>query len=286
MAPSNPDHAGTLPDIDDHLSPPDALCEIWDGEVIEPVPADRPHAQRHAKVLALVEAHTQPAFQVGSDLLTRTSRNRDIAPDVSVFPAAPDPVTGRRQLDHVSFEIVSTVSLNTTGKRAAELMKRGVRRVFAIDVPRSRVLEWSAELATWSPLDPSGWIDDPVFAVPLPLRELVTAGTPDNAVARALIDRGNPVIDQMRAQDRASAEQAGKQQGLAEGKHQGLIEGKRNGLLDGQRVAIVAVLGARQLALKPAEVARIFEEDDADQIVAWLRLAATCARASELFDER
>src|SRR5215831_4299942 len=49
----------------------------------------------------------------------------------------------------------------TGARKAAKLAARGVRRVFAIDVERSRALEWSAALGTWSLLDPAGQITDP-----------------------------------------------------------------------------------------------------------------------------
>jgi hypothetical protein len=83
------------------------------------------------------------AFEVAADLLTRTSRVDDIAPDVSVYPDAPDPRTGGRQLEQLAFEIVSTQSLGDAAGKARKLATRGVRRVFAIDVARSRALEWS-----------------------------------------------------------------------------------------------------------------------------------------------
>ena len=87
-----------LPDIDDHLVEPETPYEIWDGEVVYVSPAKPPHAERHRQLCALIEAHTGPEFQSAADLLTRTSRIDDIAPDVSVYPAAPNPATGGRQL--------------------------------------------------------------------------------------------------------------------------------------------------------------------------------------------
>jgi hypothetical protein len=76
-------------------------------------------------------------------------------PDVSVYPDAPDPRTGGRQLEQLAFELASTQSLGHAGRKAAKLAGRGVRRVFAIDVERSRALEWSAALGAWRELDPA-----------------------------------------------------------------------------------------------------------------------------------
>jgi Uma2 family endonuclease len=269
MSTSDALHAGPFPAVDDHLVPPGAEYEIWDGEIVEVPAAEEPHAERHSKVAALIEAHAGPEFDVASEMLTRTSQAREFAPDVSVYPMARDPVTGGRQLEHLAFEVVSTVPLSTTGARAAELMRRGVRRVFAIDVGRSRVMEWLVALGTWSMLQAGTYIDDRSLAVPLPIDELVRAGKADDAVARALIDNGNPVIAEVRAQERA----AGRQEGLSEGQRQG------------QRDAILQVLEARGIELSPHARARILGERDPERLRGWLGCAARCSSAAELFAE-
>src|SRR5262245_61799354 len=46
-----------------------------------------------------------------------------------------------------------------------KLTERGVRRVFAIDIERSRLLEWSTAADTWSTLDPTGCIVEPALEV-------------------------------------------------------------------------------------------------------------------------
>ena len=97
-----------LPPVDERLVVPGTRHEIYDGELVYVPPADPPHAIQHSKVSALVEAHAKPEFHVASDMLTRTSRTSDVAPDVSVFPRAPHPETGGRQLEHLAFEVVST----------------------------------------------------------------------------------------------------------------------------------------------------------------------------------
>jgi hypothetical protein len=70
-----------------------------------------------------------------------------------VCPDAPDPGTSGSQLELIVFEIASTQSVAHAGRKAAKLTGHGVRRVFAINVERSRALDWSAELATWRELD-------------------------------------------------------------------------------------------------------------------------------------
>src|SRR4051812_30641197 len=120
-----------LPSIDDRLVEPETRYEMYDGELVYVPPADPPHGIRHSKISALVEAHAAADFEVASDMLTRTSKTSDVAPDVSVFPSARDPVTGGRQLEQLAFEVVSTQSIKRAGQKAAKLTERGVRRVFA-----------------------------------------------------------------------------------------------------------------------------------------------------------
>src|ERR1043165_324377 len=132
-----------LPAIDDRLAVPETRYEIIEGRGGYVSPADTPHAMRQSKLAALLEAHTGLEYAVAAEMLTRTSERNDFAPDVSVFPAALDPVTGKRQLEHLAFEVVSTQTLRNAAYKADQLVGRGVRRVFAIDVERGRALECS-----------------------------------------------------------------------------------------------------------------------------------------------
>jgi Uma2 family endonuclease len=254
-----------LPDIDERLVTPGTRYEMLDGELVYVAPAKRPHAVRHSKALALLEAHVRAEFDVACDLLTRTSRKNDFAPDVSVFPRAWRPRTRRRQLAQLAFEIVSTESLSHAGKKAAELIARGVRRVFAINVERERALEWSSVLGTWSMLDISAYIEDPVLATPLPIEALVRTAWADDAVAHALVAKGNPVIKAVRAQGRA--------EGFSKGKQEGLVE------------ALLAILTAREIALDGAACARVVGERDPIILARWVARAATCRDALRLFDD-
>jgi len=264
-----------LPAIDDRLVEPETRYEMYDGELVQVSPADPPHATRHVQAAALIEAHTGPGFEVAADLLTRTSKVDDLAPDISVYPDAPDPTTGGRQLEQLAFEIVSTQSLGDAGRKAAKLAGRGVRRVFAIDVERSRALEWSAELGTWRELDPAGHIEDPALEVPLPLEAMIHAAKTDDAVQQALIAKGNPVLTAHVAKHREEAEAEGLARGKAEGVQEGLARGKAEALL--------AVLVARGVAIGDAERQRILGERDPVQLDRWLARAATCTEAAELF---
>jgi Uma2 family endonuclease len=266
--------ASELPDIDDRLVEPETRYEMYDGELVDVPPADPPHATRHLQLAALIEAHTGAAFEAAADLLTRTSRLDDLAPDVSVYPDALDPRTGRRQLEQLAFEIASTQSLGNAGEKAAKLAGRGVRRVFAIDVERSRALEWSVELGSWRELDPASHIEDPALEVPLPINAMIHAAKADDAVQRALIAKANPVLEAHVARHREEAEA----KGLARGKAEGLTRGKAEALL--------TVLAARGVAVGDAERVRILGELDPVQLDRWLARAATCADVAELFTFR
>jgi hypothetical protein len=254
-----------LPPVDENIAPPETRYEVMDGELVYVSPALDPHGTRHSKISALVEAHAGVAFDVASDMLTRVSDDSDVAPDVSVFPLGPDPVTGGRQLEHLAFEVVSKQSLGYAGRRAAKLAARGVRRVFAIHVERGRALEWSATLAAWRDLDPDGQIDDPALAAPLPVAALLSAAKADDAMASALITKHNPKIEDFGARREAKGELAGVARGRAE--------------------AVIAVLTARGVAIDPADRARILGERDLDQLGRWLGRVASCTSMDDLFAE-
>jgi Uma2 family endonuclease len=260
--PSDARASSDLPDINDRLVEPETRYEMVDGELIFVSPSDPPHAERHFQLCALVEAHTGPGFEAACDLLTRTSQIDDFAPDVSVYPDDPDPRTGRRQIEQLAFEIVSTQSLANAGRKAAKLTARGVRRVFAIDIERSRALEWSTVLGAWSMLDATGHIVDPALEVALPIEALVHSAKADDAVARALVARHNPVIEAVRAE--------GKAEGIAEGKAEGIA------------TAILAMLAARGVSLDRAARDQILGERDVARLERWVARATTCASADEL----
>jgi len=278
-------HAGSeLPDIDDRLVEPETGHEMYDGELVEVPPSDPPHASRQVQLAALTEAHTGLAFEAAVNLLTRTSKVDDFASAISVYPAAPDPTTGGRQLQQLAFEIVGTQSLGHAGRKAAKLAARGVRRVFAIDVERPRALKWSAELGTWRELDVAGHIEDPALEVPLPINAMIHASNTDDAVQRALIAKDNPVLKAYIAKHREEA----RAEGIAEGKAvaKGIQEGLTRGKAEGKAGALLAVLAARGVALGDAVRVRILGERDPEQLDRWLARAATCTQAAELFTAR
>ncbi len=230
---------------------PETRYEVIDGEVVYVSPADPPHASRHSKLSALLEAYVADGYDAASDMLTRTSEKGDMAPDGSIYPTAPDPDTGGRQLEELAFEIVSTEALSHAGTKAARLAERGVRRVFAIDVERKRGLEWSRQTGSWEILASDAAIADRALALPLPIRDLVSAAKADDAVARALLAKANPVIAAALATARAQA--------------------------------VLAVLEARGIPIREEQRAAILDMRDQRTLERWIRVAATCGDAGELF---
>ncbi len=253
-----PGSSSELPEVDERLAEPETRFEVEDGRWVYVPPADEPHAESHLTVGALVKVHRAHGYSVAVDMLTRTSRTDDIAPDVSVYPTARNPRTGSRQLEEIAFEIVSTQSLSHAGNRAAKLVARGVRRVFALDVQRLRALEWSNETGEWEILDRGGRIEDPTLAVPIPIDALLDAARADDAIARALRAKRHPEFIAERAEGRAEGEARGRAEGL------------------------LAVLALRGLEPTEDERRRILAEHDLGRLARWLAAARTCADVATL----
>jgi Uma2 family endonuclease len=288
-----------LPPVDERLVEPETRYEMYDGELVYVPPADFAHGERQVKASGLIEVCVRPEFSVATEVLTRASRTSDIAPDISVHPRALDPATGRRQIAQLAFEVVSKQSLGNAADKARRLLGRGVRRVFAIDVEHGRAMEWSGALGAWQLLDLGACIEDPVLAVPLAIEPLVKAAIVDDAIARALVVKNNPVIAAEKADSRRKGKAEGReeglvegrQEGLAEGRHEGLAEGRQEGLaegrhegvLDGVRRSLLQLLAARGIALDPTDRARILDERDLQRLERWFARAAQCASIADMF---
>lgn len=246
--------------MDVRLVAPESRYEIDEGRLIHVPPADEPHGSRHSKVSALLEAYVAEDWDVASDMLTRTSETSDVAPDASVFPRARDPQTGGRQIEELAFEVASTERLNDAGAKARKLVGRGVRRVFAIDVPRRRAFEWSGNLGTWEILKPASFIEDRVLVTGLPVEALVHAAKADDAVARALLAKRNRVVEAA------------------------LLESRERGKAEGKAEAVLAVLRARGLKPTESERARIVGLRDDASLDVYLTRALTCASVADVIE--
>ena len=263
-----------LPPEDERLVVPETPYEMVDGELVHVPPSDYDHGDRQSKASGLIDACVRPEFSVVTEVLTRTSRTTDIAPDISVYPRARDPATGRRRVAELAFEVVSTQSLANAADKARRLSARGVRRVFAIDVERSRAMEWSGGLEAWRRLDIAACIEDPVLAVGLAIEPLVKAAIMDDAIAQALIAKNNPVI--------AAEKAASRRTGRAEGKAEGRAEGRVEGLVEGVRRSLLQLLDARGIPLVAADRAHILEEQDLQRLERWFARAVRGASIADV----
>jgi len=246
------------PPVDHRLVAPGSRYEIYEGILVYVAPADELQGRARSRISALAEAHAGSAFDVACDMLIRCSETTDIAPDVSVFPIARDSRTRGQQLTHLAFEVVNTQLLGYASHKAAALAARGVRRVFGIDIERGRAMEWSKPLGRWQALDSGEHIADPALAAPLPISALIDTNRTDDAIARALIIKRNPIVEEYRARSRA--------------------EGKREGFAE----AIILKLVARGIVLSTADRMRILEQRDLAILVDWARRSATCRDALQL----
>ena len=196
-----------FPPPDEHLVEPETDREMIDGQIIQVSPANPPHADRTVDISYVLRAHVAPNYVASADLLTRVSDENDFATDACIRKAGTD-AQGHRHLEELSFEVKYTQSESSLKKRARMLIRRGVRRVFAVYVrveyldgaeivKAGPVKEWSRDKNDWEKLDDDYVIKDPCLQQPIAVRSLLDAVQADNAVAQALIDKHNPVIDRL-----------------------------------------------------------------------------------------
>lgn len=261
--------ADDLPAVDDHLVLPGTPYVMLDGELVYVAPCDKVRGVRRARLATLAQVYVAPAFDVACELLTRTSEVDDFAMDISIFPGAPDPKTGRRQLQDLAFEIVSTQTLTLARIKAAKFARRGVRRSFVIDLRRTQVLEWSPELDDWSVLPSTGYVYDPTLEVPLPIAALLDEEPLDELMWAALIAKGNPVMASYRAEVHANDHA----EGCAEAKAKGMAE------------SLLIVLESRNLAVDAASQHRILDERDLVRLERWIVRAASYQSVADVLAE-
>ena len=250
-----------LPAVDERLVVPEQGFEIVAGEVVEVSPAEEKHGRGQSKLSSLLEAHVIDGWLVAADMLTRTDRHEDFAPDVSVYPEVRDPETGGRQLEALAFEVLDSQSLGDAGRKARSLVARGVRRVFAVDVRRKRVFEWSEATSEWSLIPSDGQIADELLRPPLEVTDLVSAARAEDAIARALLARRHPVFEAAMAARHA--------------------DGVAVGRLEALRLALTRVLEGRGLLPTASEREQLERASEAD-LVRWLGAAAQCGSVAAL----
>ena len=102
---------GSFPLVDDHLVEPEATRdEIVNGRRVVAFPAEAPHGDKQVDLDTLLRIHVAPGFIASADLISRFAEKSDFASDTCVRRAGIDPATGRRYLEEIAFEVVSTQS--------------------------------------------------------------------------------------------------------------------------------------------------------------------------------
>jgi hypothetical protein len=240
--------------VDDHLVEPEITRdEIIGGLRVVASPAQPPYATQHSQVDYLVRAYVAPDYRVAADLLTRHDPDSDFATDVCVFKRGIDPSTGGRYLEEIAFEVVTEQNRGLVTEKACRMHRRGVRRIFTVWVNDQQVREWSPT-AGWRPLEAGSRIEDPCLVAPLAVTALLDPTAADDAVAEALVAKGNPVLRRREA----AAEARGK------------------------AAAILTVLEARGVAVDRVRREEILRCRDLVQLERWLLRAALASSTDEV----
>ncbi len=251
---------GDFPQVDDHLVQPEVTRdEIIGGRKVVASPAEQPHAVQKSRLAYVLQAHVAPGYEAATDLLTRHDQDSDFAVDACIYKQDIDPETGTRYLEELAFEIISEQNQGLATQKAMRMQRRGVRRIFSVWVEGSkRVCNWSSKSQGWSPLDRESLIQDPCFIKPLLVEALLDPIAADNAVAEALIAKGNPILLKREAVTRA----AGKAEGLAR--------------------AVLILLEVRAIAVNPGQRQEILDCFDLERLDLWLRRAVFASSIDEV----
>ena len=233
-----------------------------DGVRYRTMGANPPHATQHVEVAHIFRGTLAPGYRAAVDMLTRSKKETDAAPDVSVFSEGADPVTGGRRLEEVAFEVCDTESEQHVTAKVRALSMRGVRRLFYIRVSDRAVHEWQRASGSWARLDDDAVIEDRCFRVPIPVRALADQVLADDTVARALIAAGNRVI--------VGAVRESREEGREEGRVEvfALQCSRRLGraLTDDERAA----LRKKLVAVGAEAVDSAMIDLDGDALAAWI----------------
>jgi hypothetical protein len=242
---------GSSPAVDDHLVVPEVTRDqIIAGRRVVAFPAEAPHGDKQVDLDSLLRFHVAPGYVVSADLITRFAVDSDFASDTCVRREGVDPATGRRYLEEIAFEVVSTQSERNAAEKAQVMHRSGVRRIFGVWVKgRRRVCEWSAESEGWGLLAEGSQIEDRCLGAPLPVKALLDAALVRRAAVQALEIQGDPAVQEMKE----AAKAAGIARGIAE--------------------SILEVLGARGITVSPEQREEILGCSDVDRLKRWLREA-------------
>ena len=255
-----------FPPVDERLVEPETDREMIGGQVVKVAPSEPPHADRQVDIGYVLRANAAPDYVVSAELLTRVSGDSDFATDVCIRKKGVD-ARGHRYLEELSFEVKYTQSQASLDRRARYLIRRGVRRVFAVHVRVDRsgsserviagpVVEWSVSGECWTGLAADDKLQDRCLRQPIEIRALLDAVEADNAVARALVAKGNAILLKLKTD--------GYQEGQSDGYQKGRSDGYQKGQSDGLRQAVRDLCEALAIELTPERLASIDSADVED----------------------
>jgi Uma2 family endonuclease len=222
-----------FPPVDERIVQPESRFEVMHGQVYEMMGSHKPHAIATGRLAYILSALVRPEFDAAVDMLTRADRYSDVAPDACVFPKAPT-LAGGRRLEHLVFEVLDSQSVANVTEKVRLLKKRGVRRLFILDINAATVSEWIQ--GRWNQL--SKVIEDPTcFVRPLGIKALLEAADADREVALALLAKRTPVLmDRIR-----KGEIRGEIRGEIKGEIRGEIRGEIKGEMKGLRATVASL---------------------------------------------
>jgi hypothetical protein len=244
--------------LDEHLVVPEITRdEVVRGRRVIAQPAGAPHGDRHFELDYVVRGLLRPGYIGSTDMITRFASDSDFATDTSVRKEGIDPATGQRYLEELAFEVVHTQSKRDMIERAEDLTSRGVRRLFGIYVKEGVVREWIPGERAFRTLPPGSILEDRCLTLPIRVESLLSAAEADNAVARALVAKDNPVLASLKAQGHA--------QGKAE--------------------AVLTLLASRGVPVSDAARSQILASSDLARLDRWLIKAVSATSTDEILQE-
>jgi hypothetical protein len=258
------------PRVSDYVVETETDFELFQGQIREVTHAGPLHGEQISQVNFVLTAYVAPGHGVDLFLLTRQDADNNFASDVSIRKDDIDPATDDRSLEELAFEIKSTLAPDELEQRARIMARCGVRRVFAIPVTghpagidsvAGPLAEWMPGEERWRTYRDDEVIADPCLFKPVPVRALLDAVEADNAVAKALLDKGNRVLIQYGDKRYRAGEE------------------------NAAREYIHMFLHARGVVMDAATHARIAACRDLAVLKRWVMRAAQVTRASDLFND-
>ena len=265
------ERGASFPPVDQHVVKPEVTYdEMIRGRKVSAMTALFPHAKAQNGLAFLIAPHVKPGYVALTELLTRAAEDSDFGTDVCVCREGTDPETGSRYLEEISFEVVNEQTMRDVREKAEDLIRRGVRRVFAIFVKKSQACEWSKATNAFVTLDNADVLEDELFVRPIAVKALLDYRLSENEVARALDLKGNPAIE--------SLKENARKLGVDEGRKLGVDEG----LLHGRRETLVELVNDRFGDI-PTDIEARIRTAGLAQLRQWSKMLLTAGSLNDVF---